>query len=70
MQIDDRILYNLLQWAVGNRGPKTGNPYLIPEVRDTLKAIAHARRFKDVESNYFDALDKWIPEDQSTNRQG
>ncbi len=33
---------NLLQWAVGNRGSKTGNAYCVPEVKDALRALHYA----------------------------
>lgn len=32
-------LGHLIQWAAGNRGAKTGNPYSVPEVKDALKAL-------------------------------
>lgn len=32
-------LYHLLEWATGNRGSKSGNPYGIPEVRQALEAL-------------------------------
>lgn len=66
MQIDDKVLYELLQWAVGNRGPKTGNPYCVPEVKAVLRAIAVHRGFKHPEHSYFDAMDKWVNENSIT----
>jgi hypothetical protein len=40
-------LGNLLQWSVGNRGSKTGNPYSVPEVREALKALHYAKHGHD-----------------------
>lgn len=33
-------LANLLEFVKGNRGPKQGNPYGIPEVKEALKHLA------------------------------
>lgn len=33
-------LYELLQWATGNRESKQGNPYLKPSVQNGLKVLA------------------------------
>ena len=59
MQIDDKVLFDLMQWVAGNRGSKHGNPYCVPEVRETLKAIAVERGFKDIDNNFYDALTGW-----------
>lgn len=34
-----KALANLLEWAKGNRGSKSGNPYLFPEVKNALKVL-------------------------------
>ncbi len=60
MEIPDSVLYELLQWCVGNRGSKSCNPYTVPQIKEALRAVALHRGFKDVEKNYYDALDKWI----------
>jgi hypothetical protein len=44
-------IQHLLEWAKGNRGSKTGNPYCIPEVRHALKTLASIQGVKD----YLDA---------------
>lgn len=44
-------LCDLLEWAKGNRGTKSGNPYTIPEVKDALTLLA---KIQGVE-NYLDA---------------
>lgn len=33
-------LYELLEWACGNRGRKEGNPYGIPSVQQALEVLA------------------------------
>lgn len=33
-------LCNLLEWAKGLRGTKSGNPYMFKEVKDALKTIS------------------------------
>jgi hypothetical protein len=33
-------LANVLEWAAGNRGSKSGNPYSIPEIKQALKHLA------------------------------
>jgi hypothetical protein len=60
MEIPDRVLYDLLKWVTG--GNRTGNPYTKPEIEAALRAIAKARGFKDVDKNWYDALDNWMPE--------
>jgi hypothetical protein len=45
-----RALADVLEWAKGNRGPKTGNPYGIPEVKNALKVLAREQGIGD----YFD----------------
>ncbi len=62
MKIPDKVLYDLLQWCVGNRGSKQGNPYCVPEMKEMLKAIARERGFADIDRNYFDAIDGFNPE--------
>ena len=47
MTIDDKVLSDLLEWIIGNRGSKHGNPYGVPEVKALLKAIAHELNIKD-----------------------
>ncbi len=43
-----RSLCNLLEWAKGNRGTKSINPYSVPEVRKGLEVIAIAQgRYKE-----------------------
>ena len=44
-------LCNLIEWAKGSRGPKTGNPYEIPEVKRGLEVIAKIQGI----DNYLDA---------------
>ena len=44
-------IQHLLEWAKGNRGAKTGNPYCVPEVRHALKTLASIQGVKD----YLDA---------------
>ena len=44
-------LCNLLEWAKGNRGSKSGNPYLVPEVKSALQLLA---KIQGIE-NYLDA---------------
>ena len=44
-------IQHLLEWAKGNRGAKTGNPYCIPEVRHALKTLAAIQGVND----YIDA---------------
>ena len=46
-----KTIQHLLEWAKGNRGSKTGNPYCIPEVRHALKTLASIQGVKD----YLDA---------------
>ena len=54
-------LGNLIQWAVGNRGTKTGNPYGIPEIRAALETLAKARgwSYESIKANYYDAADNY-----------
>jgi len=40
-------IQHLLEWAKGNRGAKTGNPYCIPEVRHALKTLASIQGVND-----------------------
>jgi hypothetical protein len=35
-----QLLMDLLEWAKGNRGSKTINPYAVPEVKQALKVLA------------------------------
>jgi hypothetical protein len=35
----NRLLKNLLAYAVGNRGSREGNPYMKPEVKAAAKAL-------------------------------
>ena len=34
-------LANLVEWSLGNRGPKTSFPYSVPEVKDALQLLGH-----------------------------
>ena len=34
-------LANLVEWSLGNRGPKTIVPYSVPEVKDALQLLGH-----------------------------
>lgn len=54
-------LGNLLQWAVGNRGSKEGNPYGIPEIKAALQTLAKARgwSYENIKANYYDAADNY-----------
>lgn len=45
-----KALANLLEWAVGNRGSKSGNPYMFPEVKNALEVLAKIEGIK----NYLD----------------
>ncbi len=56
--LSESTLKELMQWVVGNRGSKSGNPYCVPEVRNMLIEIAEHRGRFDA-SSYFDALEKW-----------
>jgi hypothetical protein len=47
-------LCNLLEWAKGNRGPRDGNPYLVPEVRDALITLQSVRG--QPTNKYMDAI--------------
>jgi len=40
-------LANVLEWAVGNRGSKEGNPYSIPEIKAALKYLAKLEGITD-----------------------
>ena len=53
-----RVLMDLLEWAKGNRGSKSSNPYTIPEVKNALIHLAKLQGFKDPEKNYFDVKTK------------
>ena len=44
-------LCEVLEWAKGNRGSKSGNPYLIPEIKNALKHLAELQGIND----YLDA---------------
>lgn len=46
-----KVLMDLLEWAKGNRGSKSGNPYGIPEVKAALKHLAKMQGISD----YLDA---------------
>jgi hypothetical protein len=54
-------LGNLLQWAIGNRGSRDGNPYHFPEVKAALRALATAKGWDEeqIAKNYFDAADEY-----------
>ena len=55
-------LGNLLQWAVGNRGDKAGNPYgsSKPEVLEGLQSLYYERTGNNGEfSQYCDAAEPW-----------
>lgn len=41
------VLCDLLEWAKGNRGAKSGNPYLIPEIKAALKHLARLQGIDD-----------------------
>ena len=45
-----KTLAGLLEWAKGNRGTKTGNPYMFPEVKTALQVLA---KIKGI-NNYLD----------------
>lgn len=51
-------LANVLEWAKGNRGPKTGNPYGIPEIKEALVFLAE---LEGIES-YLDVNTKKLSE--------
>ncbi len=47
----EQILMDVLEWAKGNRGSKSGNPYMIPEIKSALKHLAKIQGRQD----YLDA---------------
>ena len=49
----EEALKVLLNWAVGNDGPKDGNPYGIPAVKIALKVLARQQGLKP--ESYLDA---------------
>jgi len=53
-----KALANLLEWAKGNRGSKTGNPYGFLEVKNALKVLAKIDGVK----NYLDVDTKKLAE--------
>ena len=56
--VSENTLRELIQWAIGNRGSKHTNPYLVPEVRAMLIEIAeHRGRFSA--DSWYDALVNW-----------
>ena len=56
--VSESTLRELIQWAIGNRGSKHTNPYLVPEVRAMLIEIAeHRGRFSA--DSWYDALVNW-----------
>lgn len=54
-------LGNLIQWAIGNRGPKAGNPYGIPEIEAALKTLGKAQgwTYGRIMESYYDAADNY-----------
>jgi hypothetical protein len=52
-------LGNLCQWAVGNRAGKDGNPYMVPEMMDALKALHFDEHGKHDGTMPYGAADKW-----------
>lgn len=36
----EKRLARLIEWAIGNRGSKNGNPYAIPEVEGAMAYLA------------------------------
>ena len=52
-----KALANLLEWAKGNRGSKSGNPYLFPEVKNALKVLGKLQGV-----NYLDVDTKKLSE--------
>ena len=36
-------LANLVEWSLGNRGPKTAFPYSVPEVKNALQLLGHLK---------------------------
>lgn len=55
-------LGNLVQWAIGNRGAKEGNPYSSskPEMTEALHALYFATNGCDAFANeYMDAAEPW-----------
>ncbi len=57
----ESALGNLIQWAIGNRGGKDGNPYCVPEVREALKTLAQAKGWTEaqIKRGYYDAADEY-----------
>jgi hypothetical protein len=47
-----QALYDLLEWAVGKRGSKSGNPYLVPEVEEAHRTLAVV--IGETEENWID----------------
>jgi hypothetical protein len=51
-----KVLMDLLEWAKGNRGSKSGNPYGIPEVKAALQHLADLQGIKTTSnSEWMDA---------------
>lgn len=53
-------LANLLEFVKGNRGPKQGNPYGIPEVEEALKHLAKLEGISDYLNVDTRKLSGWI----------
>ncbi len=43
----EKVMLDLLEWAKGNRGSKSMNPYLVPEVAAAMKHLAKRYGFKE-----------------------
>jgi hypothetical protein len=43
----DKLLCDVLEWAKGHRGSKSGNPYAVPEIRAALVYLASKQGKKD-----------------------
>lgn len=60
-------LGNLVQFCVGNRGSREGNPYCKPEVKAALDALFYAANERDphTSTESLDSADAWRIEDDS-----
>lgn len=58
-----RVLANLVEWALGNRGSRDGNPYMQPPVQEAMKYLAKATGVKDHYDVDLKALSQGMPSD-------
>jgi len=62
-------LGNLIQWALGNRGRKDGNPYGIPEIEAGLKTLGKANgwTYGRIMESFCDAADNYRLDPKRSN---